>query len=262
MADEHKFPYPTEVIDLPSKGLIYPEDNPLSSGVLTLRYMTARDEDILTSQNLIQKGIVIDELLKSVIVDEINYNDLFVGDKNAIMIATRIFGYGKDYKVEVKCPACSENNKVNLDLTLLDAREVDVSLLNRENSFEYTLPQTKRVLTFKLLTHKDEKEINSKIQSIKNYNKKINKKDIVSQELSIRFKQMILAIDGDFDVHSINNFVDKEFLSIDTKEFRKHIKIMSPDIDMTLPYTCPECGETSMITMPMTVGFFWIDTEV
>ena len=82
---ESKFKFPTEVIDLPSKGLLYPKENPLSSGKVEMKYMTAREEDILTNQNYIKNGTVIDELLKSLIITKINYNDLVVGDKNAIM---------------------------------------------------------------------------------------------------------------------------------------------------------------------------------
>ena len=94
---ESKFKFPTEVIDLPSKGVLYPKDNPLSSGKIEMKYMTAREEDILTNQNYIKNGTVIDELLKALIVSKINYNDLITGDKNAIMLAARVLGYGKDY---------------------------------------------------------------------------------------------------------------------------------------------------------------------
>jgi len=81
-----EFKFPTEVIDLPSKGLLYPKDSPLASGKLQMKYMTAKEEDILTNQNYIQKGIVIDKLLQSLIVDNIDYNQLVTGDQNAVMI--------------------------------------------------------------------------------------------------------------------------------------------------------------------------------
>ena len=96
-----EFKFPTEVIDLPSKGLVYPESNPLSSGTVELKYMSAKEEDILTNQNFIEKGTVIDKLLQSMIVSKINYDDLILGDKNAILVAARILGYGADYSVEV-----------------------------------------------------------------------------------------------------------------------------------------------------------------
>jgi hypothetical protein len=94
---EPKFKFPTELVDLPSKGLLYPKDHPLSSGKVELKYMTAKEEDILTNQNYLKDGTVIDKLLQSLIVTKFNYDDLLVGDKNSILIAARVLGYGKDY---------------------------------------------------------------------------------------------------------------------------------------------------------------------
>ena len=97
--EENKFSFPTEMVELPSKGIFYPESSPLSSGKVEMKYMTAKEEDILTNQAYIQKGTVIDKLLQALIISKINYNDLITGDKNAIMVAARILGYGKDYKI-------------------------------------------------------------------------------------------------------------------------------------------------------------------
>ena len=106
-----EFKFPTEEVELPSKGLVYPKDNPLSSGKIEMKYMTAKEEDILTNQNYIKQGIVIDKLLKSLIVSKVNYDDLIVGDKNAVLIAARILGYGKDYDFQYK------GEEVTIDLT-------------------------------------------------------------------------------------------------------------------------------------------------
>ena len=131
MSDQAKFPH--EVVDLPSKGLLYPKDHPLSDGKIAIKYMTAREEDILTSTNLIQKGVVIDELLKSVIPKEVKYDDLFLGDKNAIMVATRILGYGKDYKADVTCPVCGNVEKeTTFDLTSLDDKALKQIGFNKD----------------------------------------------------------------------------------------------------------------------------------
>ena len=97
---ENKLNIPTEIVDLPSKGLLYPKDNPLSSGKIEMKYMTAKEEDILTNQNFIKSGVVIDKLLQSLIISKINYNDLLIGDKNAIMLASRILSYGANYEFD------------------------------------------------------------------------------------------------------------------------------------------------------------------
>ena len=112
---EQKQQFPTEQVTLPSKGLLYPEDSPLRKGTIEMKYMTAREEDILSNQNYIENGTVIDKLLKSLIVTPgINYNDLLIGDKNALLVAARILGYGADYDFEL------DGEEYNVDLTTLE----------------------------------------------------------------------------------------------------------------------------------------------
>jgi hypothetical protein len=94
---ESKFDFPTETIELPSKGLLYPEDNILSKGTIEMRYMTAAHEDILTNRAYIDKGTVVEKLLQALIVTPINFGDLIIGDQDAIMIAARVLGYGKNW---------------------------------------------------------------------------------------------------------------------------------------------------------------------
>ena len=155
--------FPTEVVDLPSKGLLYPKESALSSGKIEIKYMTAKEEDILTSVNLIQKGVVIEKLLESLIVDKsIKVNDLLIGDKNAVLIASRILAYGKEYEVDV------EGRKVEVDLTTLKDKFIDESIVtNGANEFEFELPATKRKVTFKFLTSGDEKEIDKEVEGYK-----------------------------------------------------------------------------------------------
>jgi len=151
---ENKINVPTETVELPSKGLVYSKDNPLSSGTIEMKYMTAKEEDILTNQSYIQKGIVLDKLMTSLIVSKINYDDLIVGDKNAVMVASRVLGYGKDYKFSWG------GEEITVDLSQIDAKPIDESLFaSRVNEFEFTLPFSGTPITFKLLTHGDEVKI-------------------------------------------------------------------------------------------------------
>ena len=148
--------FPTEVIDLPSKGKLYPESNPLSKGTVEIKYMTAKEEDILASQNLIKKGVVLDKLFESVVVDAgVDVGDIFIGDKNAILLATRILGYGKDYQVEMTDPSSGEKQKVNIDLSKVQVKEVVEDTLNSENRYEFDLPLGKKKIIFRLVLIKN-----------------------------------------------------------------------------------------------------------
>ncbi len=247
MESNNKFP--TEVIDLPSKGLLYSKDSPLSSGKIEMKYMTAKEEDILTNQNYIAKGTVIDKLLQSLIVDKkISYNDLLVGDKNALLIAARVLGYGKDYTFDYA------GEKVTLDLSLLNAKEVDESnFADGKNEFSFTLPASGANITFKLLTHSDESKITKEIEGLKRINKD------ASPELSTRLKYMITSVDGDSDTKTIREFVDNRFLARDSRAFRTYVSEIQPDIDLTF---YPDNGPEKGVTIPLGVNFLWPDATV
>ena len=238
--------FPTEVVDLPSQGLLYPKDSPLSSGKIEVKYMTAKEEDILTSANLIKKGIVVEKLIESLVVDKsIDIDTILVGDKNAILVASRILAYGKEYEVEI------DGQTVVVDLTTLKDKEVDKSVFTKGvNEFEFELPATKRKLTFKLLTSGDEKSIDTEIKGYEKVG------DGIGYDLTTRLKNMILSIDGDTKRASINSFVDNEFLSRDSLAFRTYANKIMPDVDMTSEYI-DEDGEEKEFTVPMTVQFLW-----
>ena len=233
---------PTEVIELPSKGLIYPEDNPLSSGKIEMKYMTAKEEDILTNQSYIQNGTVLDKLLQALIVSKINYSDLVVGDKNAIMVAARILGYGKDYTFEYL------DQEYTVDLSQIDNKPFGHS--NKGiNEFSYTLPSTNVDITYKILTHGDEKKIQTELEGLKKLNKNI------SPELSTRLKYIITSVNGDRETKTIRDFVDNHLLARDSREFRKHVKENQPDVDLTF---FPDGSETR-VDIPVGLKFFWPD---
>ena len=252
--------FPTEIIDLPSGGNLYPENSALSSGKVEMKYMTAKEEDILTSSNLIQKGLVIDTLLRALIVSNgegksVNYNDLVTGDKNAIMVAARVLGYGAEYPVEMACPACGAKHKQTVDLTSLENKILEGDAPDSEGRFTFKLPIAKKTLTFKILTHADEKLVEAEAKRMKK--RKVGGNG-VTYELTSRFKYMIVAIDGEEDKTAIRSFVDNEFLSRDSLAFRQYLDTVSPDVDMTIDFECESCGhEDSTVQMPMNVQFFW-----
>ena len=242
--------FPSEEVTLPSKGLLYSKDSPLSKGVIEMKYMTAREEDILTNQNLIENGTVIDKLLESLIITPINYNELLVGDKNAILIAARILGYGKDYKFN------HMGEDKTIDLTEVKDKEIDESLMGGgKNEFNFTLPTSKIEVTFKILTHGDEQAIDKELKGLKRLNKNS------SHDISTRMKHVITSIDGDYETKSIREFVDNRLLAIDSRELRNHIKEVQPDINLTFEYEGKN-GDLKNASIPIGLQFFWPDAEL
>jgi hypothetical protein len=239
-----EFKLPTEVIELPSKGLLYPEGSELAKGTLEMKYMTAKEEDILTNQSYIQKGTVLDRLMKALIIPKINYDDLLIGDKNAIMVAARILGYGKDYSFSI----LGEDHTV--DLSTLESKTLNDELFkDGKNNFEFTLPHSGNKITFKLLTHKDEQSINRELEGLK----KINKDN--SPELTTRLKYLITSVEGKTESKDIREFVDNYLLARDSRALREYIKEIQPDVDLTF---FPD-GESTRVNIPVGVSFFWPD---
>ena len=243
MAD---YKFPTEMVELPSKGYFYADGHPLSSGKVEVKYMTAKEEDILTSQNLIQQGIVLDKLLESLVVDKsIKLDDMLIGDKNALMVAARVLGYGKEYQFTY------DGIEQSVDLSMLEPTEMDFDKFTKgQNEFNFKLPNSEREITFKLLTSGDEKNISAETKA----KEKISKEQ--SFELTTRLKNMILSVDGNSEKAYINNFVDNEFLSRDSLAFREYLTSVTPDVDMTTKVKNTAGRETEVV-IPVTLRFFW-----
>lgn len=246
-----EFKLPSEIITLPSKGLnLYPEENILNTGEVEMKYMGAKQEDILTNANYIRQGVVIDRLLESMILTKIDFNDLLVGDKNAILVAARVLGLGKDYTVSWM----NNDGKVIksvADLSILSDKVVDRELLlNSKNSFKLELPVSKNNITFRLLTHGDEQLISKDIQGLK--------KLFPDQEfnVSVKLKSMITSVNGDTNKATVSEFVDAAFIKNDIDAFLDYYSKISPDIDMKfIPSDSDYTGEGIIITPGL--DFFW-----
>ena len=229
----------------------YPKDSPLASGKVEMRYMTAREEDILTSPNLLKQGTAVDKLLEALIVDKkVNLDDILIGDKNSIIVAARILGYGKQYEFTTLDENGEEVN-VTVDLTTLNDKEIDFDkLLANTNEFSFTLPNSKREITIKFFTHKDEKEMEKEAEVLKKLPGSIVK------AMTSRMKRLITSVDRNSEQKYINNFVDTELLSVDSLEIRKYINSINPDIDMLTTATFPD-GREEEVAVTITAQFFW-----
>ena len=246
-----EFNLPTETVELPSKGLLYPEDSPLSSGTIEMKYMTAREEDILSNTNYLTNGTAIDKLLNSLIITEgFDYNDLLLGDKNAIMLAARILSYGKDYEFSFK------GEKVTFDLSTLEPKPFREDLVNgRKNEFNFTLPQTKNEITFKLLTHGDEVNISKEVKGLQKLDKESN------PEGSTRLKYIITSINGSRESADIRKFVDNFLLAKEARELRTYYSKIAPDVDFNGRVQTSN-GVEEDVTVPIGLNFFWPDLDL
>ena len=243
----NEFKIPTETVELPSKGLLYPKDHPLSSGKVEIKYMTAKEEDILTNQNYLKQGTVIDKLLQSLIVTKFNYNDLLIGDKNAIMIAARILSYGSSYNFVY------DGVEQEVNLSMLENKPISKQLEGSEsNNFIFTLPHSKNVIGFKLLTHGDDTKIDAEVKGLL----KINKDN--ASDVTVRLNHMVTSINGSEDRKEIREFVNNYFLAKDTREFRKYYQELSPDVELEVTLNNIEGGE-EVTNLPIGVTFFWPD---
>ena len=261
VADDAKpsldFATPTELVDLPSKGKFYSEGHPLyNQETIEIKYMTARDEDILTSPSLLKKGVAIDRFLQNVIRNQrINVSSLLSGDKNAILVASRINGFGADYTTKVTCPNCMAVNEHTFDLDAVEQYSGDVHdgydiVATDRGTFIVKLPRTELEVEVRLLTSKDENELAAKMQA----NKK--RSNVVETNLTDQLKKVIVSINGVDDMQSIHKVVNN-LPAYDSRYLRGAFVRITPGLDMTQDFTCDSCGFEKEVDIPLTVDFFW-----
>jgi hypothetical protein len=247
--------YPTEIVQLPSKGKLYSPDSPLSSGQIEMKYMTAKEEDILTNQSFIKNGVVLDKLFQALIVTPCDYNDLLLGDKNAIMIAARVLGYGKEYPMSVPHPATGEQVEHTVDLTQLKDRIIDWTLLeDGKNEFPFELPASKHVVTIRILNHGIQKKIDAELKGLAKLKK--------TATLTTMLKYIIIALDGDTDNVKIRKFIDNELLALDSRSIRQYLRTITPDIDLSVEVPDVDSGDTFHSQLNIGLNFFWPDSEL
>ena len=250
------FVTPTEFVELPSGGKFYSDDHPLyNQDSIEIRYMTAKDEDILTSNALLKKGVVLDRLLQNVIVDKkVKPDSLLVGDRNAILVATRISGYGESYDVKMNCPTCFSvaDHSFNLsDLNVQRAENLEEkgATLSQDNTFLINLPKTGVQVGLNLLTGADEKALGQLAQNRKKHN-------LPESSLTDQFKKIIATVNGSDGRPHINELIDN-MPAADSRYLRNlYLKII-PNVDLKQEYECESCGAFEEVMIPFTTEFFW-----
>lgn len=257
MKDDFNFEVPVESVPLPSLGTVYSSDSPLfRQETIDIKAMTAKEEDILTSRALIKKGTVITHLLKSCVMDKrIDPDEMLTGDRNAIMTAVRITGYGADYSVEVDCPACGEKSKQAFDLTELPIKRLTIApVAEGANLFEFVLPVSKKRVRFKFLTGADEAELATMQERKKKQG--ISADNLVTQRLMFA----IQSIEGVTDKTKIATFI-RNMPARDSLDLRRHIDNNEPGVEMKSWMDCPSCLEHSEVRLPIGASFFWPDSD-
>lgn len=255
MKDDFGFEIPVESVPLPSRGLVYHAESPLhGQETIDIKAMTAREEDILTSRALIKKGTVITELIKSCLTDKrIDVNSMLSGDRNAVMVAIRVTGYGSEYKAEIECPLCQTRSKQNFNLSELPIKPLEVEpVAPGQNLFEFALPIMKKAVRFKFLTGADEEEI----MIVQERKKKAGA--TTDNLVTTRLQYSIVAVDGKTDKSLINTFI-RNLPARDSLALRQYIDKVEPGIEMKSYMDCPSCNESSEVRLPMGPGFFWPD---
>jgi hypothetical protein len=207
---------------------------------------------------LIQKGIVLDKLLESVVINKaINLDEMLVCDRNSAFFAIRRLAYGDQYDATLTCPRCGKENAIPIDLSKMDSRPFEFEKYPKgQNAFQFTLPYIKKTVTFKLLTKKDENLIEAELKGMEKVSKDLRR------EITTRIGHIITEIDGNPDRATIRRFVNEELVSKDSLAFRTHLREFMPDIDSTFQFTCGHCQLERKEETPMGVSFFWPDTGI
>jgi len=246
------FVVPSEFVDLPTKGKFYSKDHPWhDKESVEIKYMTAKETDILTSQQLLKKGIAVDRMLQNLVVDkEVRVSELFTGDKNALLMAARISGFGRSYDASVTCRNCNTTSEKSFDLGELNIREAPEDVNYGSNgTFFITLPQTKIKAECRLLTGVDEKKLSEK-------GDKKKKLKLPESTLTDQLKLVIVSLNGVTDRSAVEEFVDV-MPAQDSNHLRNEYDKMRPDIDLSYEFDCEGCDTLNIINIPFSVNFFW-----
>lgn len=244
-----------DIVPLPSCGLVYPPEHPFhKKQEIEIRAMTARDEDILTSRALIKKGKVVSQLLSSCLTDKrVRASELLSGDRNAILVALRITGYGRDYPVEITCPSCDEKSTFSFDLTQMPIQRLELQpLVEGQNLFDFRFPQCKGTVNWRFMTGQDEEELTQ----LDDQKKKLKLKGEIDDIITARLLRSIVSINGNADRNQLSMAIP-HLPSADSAALRTYISDHEPGIELKAMFTCDRCGESEEVSVPLTGNFFW-----
>ena len=243
---------PTELVELPSKGMFYPGDHPLyNQEYVEIKHMTAKEEDILTSMSLIEKGVVLDYLIQSLLLNkDINNKSLFPGDRSAIILNARINGYGPAYSFETQCTNCQHKTKVECDLLTIKNKEINNKLVSDKGLMSLELPKTKYLTTIRFLSTYTEELLQ----------REINKKENMGFSNTSTTSFLSFIIDSVNGIKNTGGAIEQfiqNMPSLDAKYIKNKYAENKPDVDFTADLICDNCGHMERREVPLTAQFFW-----
>jgi len=249
-----EFIVPTEIVELPSKGLFYEEGHPLHNRTsVEIKHMTTKEEDLITNESLLKSGLAIDRLLQSVLVDpKMNINDMLMGDKNALVVACRIYGYGSEYETKFKCPECGETQKHVFDLSEIEDTNFEENAKEFNATFDYDnqmislpIPRTKTKLELKLLK-----------VDVAATTKKAKKKEAQNFSISKHYQKLIHSVNGNSDRQYVKAYI-QSMSALDSRYMRGVYSKVVPGVDFACSFECDSCGHDDEVEVPLTADFFW-----
>ena len=250
-----EFIVPTEIVELPSKGLFYEEGHPLHNRTtVEVKHMTTKEEDILTNQSFIKNGVAVERLLESVLVDpKMKTGDMLVGDKNALLVACRLYGYGNEYETKFTCPECGAVERHVFDLEDIEsanfeenAKEYDITYNFDSQTMSMEIPRTKTKLELKILKSRElETPTNKKAKNAQN-----------NKFISTHYEKIIVAVNGNSDRQYIKSYINS-MSALDSRYLRTVYSKCTPAVDFTCSYVCGECGHNDEVEVPLNAEFFW-----
>jgi hypothetical protein len=253
------FVVPTEFVELPSRGSLYSKDHPLhGQKCVEIKHMTAKEEDILSDRALLKKGLAIDRFLRSIIIDKsINIDSLLVGDKNSILVAARINGYGAEYDTKVICPVCFSHGRHTFDLEKQETtNSVNLEELGAEQTkqgtFVFGLPKSGVEVECKVFTGVEEKRLTRSAEKRK-------KQKLPARDFTAQLRTIIISVDGNEESSFINSFVEN-MPAADSRHLRSTYQKCVPNVELKDAFTCDECGAETELEVPFTTDFFWPNT--
>lgn len=245
---------PTDFVELPSQGKFYPKDSPLH-GVdkLEIGYMTAKEEDILVTPGLQKAGIAIDRVIESLLIDKrIRAKDLFIGDKNAILMNIRKNAFGDSYEFTYSCENCGTLCKHTEYFSNVRAKEIkstEECTLTEDGTILLKLPKSGATVELRFLKGEDEVAIEQIIQK-----REANK--LPPENIATRYRYMIVSVNGNSDLDVIVNFIETLPI-LDSRFIRARYADMNPDMVFRYSSDCSRCGHTNEGGVPITANFFW-----